>query len=158
MIYIWAIPLLFGTFCGGMSWNGHKFWYVVVLEQLSLCINFQPPGCIRSPAIPSGRYEKCRFLSIFKNSYLSFQATNFNLATGILKVFHKVSVKNYTKTLARNPYFSQPLKRNTVRSKEDRTQKYAKNRNLKLNTFSNEDLKGFSKTFKMPIAKLHLVA
>ena len=49
--YIWAIPLLFGTFCRGMSWNGPKFWYVVVLENLSLCINFQPPGCIPSPAM-----------------------------------------------------------------------------------------------------------
>ena len=48
-IYIWAIPLLFGTFCGGMSWNGPKFWYVVVLEKLSLCINFQTRGCIPSP-------------------------------------------------------------------------------------------------------------
>ena len=88
-IYIWAIPLLFGTFCGGMSWNGPKFWFDVVLEKLSLCINFQPPGYIPSPAIPSRSYEKCRFLSIFKNSYLGFQAINFNLAIGIFKVFSR---------------------------------------------------------------------
>ena len=64
-------------------------WYYVVLEKLSTCINFQPPGCIPSPAIPSGRYEKCRFLSVFKNLYLGFPATNFNLATGIFKVFSR---------------------------------------------------------------------
>ena len=113
---------------------------------------------VESPANPFGRYEKCRFLSIFKNSYLGFQATNFNLATGIFKVFSRSFCKNYRNTLASNPYFSQLLKRNTVRPKASRTQKYAKNRNLKLNTFNNGDLKVFSKTFQMPVAKLHSVA
>ena len=82
------------------SSNGPKFWHVAVLEKLSLHINFQPPECIPAPAIPSGWYDKFRFLSIFKNSYLEFQATNFNSATGIFLLFFKVSVKKYRTTLA----------------------------------------------------------
>ena len=82
-----------------MSWNGPKFWYVVILENLSLCINFQPPGCIPSLAIPSGKYEKCRLLSIFKNSYLGFRTTNFNLATGNFKIFSQ----SFSKKLLEHP-------------------------------------------------------
>ena len=63
-------------------------------------------------------------------------------------------MKNYRNTLASNPYFSVPLKCNTVWSKAGRTQKNAENRNLKLNTLNNEDLNDFLKTFKMLVIEL----
>ena len=118
-------------------------------------INFQPLGCNTFPAIPSGRYEKCPFSRIFKNLYLGFQATNFNSATGIF--FHEVKVQNFWDTLLCNPYCSLLLKCSKVPSKAVCTQKYAKNQNLKLNTFSDQDLKGFLKSFEMPFDKLNLV-
>ena len=123
--YIWAILLLFGKFCGVMSWNCRKFFYVVVLKKLSLHINSQPLGCNPTPAIPTGRIEK---------HFLGF--------------FLKVSFKNYGNTLASNTYFFQLLERNTVRPNSGRTKEFDKNRNLKLDTFSDRDLKVFWRPLK----------
>ena len=141
-----------------MSWNRPKFWYVVELGQLSLRVNFQLlVGVTLRPEFPLAGTKKAVFYAFSKIHISASKQPILIQRPAFSWFFLKVSIKNNRTTLASKPYFSQLLKRNTVRSKAGGTQKYAKNWNLQLNTFCDGSLEGFSKTFKMLVAELYLV-
>ena len=89
--------------CGTISQKRPKLWYIIVFQWESLYTNFQLLRCNPSPAIPTSIFKKLRFLRIFKNSYLDFQATNFNLETGIF-FFLKLEQK-----IIGTPYYATPI-------------------------------------------------
>ena len=83
-----------------------------------------------SPEGPNYGFSKMQILS-------QLPSKQFNSASAFFRFFLEVSVKNCIFIpIASNPYFSLLLKKNPIWSKANCTQKYAKNRNLKLNTFS----------------------
>ena len=79
----------------GYAWESPQFLVCCSTGKVESLFKFSAPGIYPLPRNPLWKVRKCRFLSIFKNSCLGFQATNFNLATGIFKVFSQ----NFSKKL-----------------------------------------------------------
>ena len=114
---IWAIPNLDCKFCESRSWNGPEFWYVVVLQKLSLKANFQPPRCNFFPATPLRSFEICRFYACLK-IHISAPKRPISIKWPAFSRFYlQLTVKNYRNALASQPYVSVRLKPNTVSSK-----------------------------------------